>query len=382
MLIGLIGMASLFLSGSLLYQEIAAEPGPSGATDDPSEKVWNFVAGEDSTNDGAFQDTGYDDTHDEYPGDYEYKEPTLTEDEVIAIAMAHPDVIEWCENAGDYESFAYYDGLSSWYVDIYPMDWETSGIMLLIDDATGEILELWMPVEATMTEEEVLAIAEADPQVIALAAEYDLVSYVYFDDFEALWCVGFYSELIWDAYAWVIIDDTTGEIIEIFVGVPEAPPTMTEAEVMDLVYATAEYATIAGFEGLESYIGVYDGVWYVSFYSNVIWDVYAYFDIDDATGDILYSECFVPEILPALTYAEAEAYFLANDQVSGYLATYPDAEYYIGFYDGYWFMTAYTIDGTEDLYASLEEASMEIIVEIVDWEDFPIEEPPIEDPNW
>lgn len=337
---------------------------------------------------------------------------THTVDEITAILAAIPEVSPYLTNENytlnlDFTWYQTPDGefatwrANLWEYDVWLMDfggdwdaqdaapedpfkstnadvWYCYGITVIIDDITGTVLEMWVPREAVLTEAEVIAIAEAVPEIVALAAQYDLISCAYFLEYSGVWEVGFYSEVFWGVYAWVTIDDLTGEVLDVFVELPEDTPTMTVTEVMDIVYATDEYATIAGFEGIENRIGYYEGFWQVDFYSTIFWEVYALFEIDDSTGEIIYSYCSTLEDPPTLTYAEAEAYLLANGEVSAYLAANPDAEYYISYYNGYWYMCAYSTVSTEVLYAWLCEATLEVTVEIEDWQE-PVDpdDPPI-----
>jgi len=174
---------------------------------------------------------------------YPYAGANHTKDEIIAIVEALPEVQAWIAENPDYEmvvtfisptywdesidfenfteivddSFGFFGvNESLWYVDFWA--WDNNSLWgkwlgVTIDDTTGEVLAIEQTVEPTLTAEEVLAIAEAIPEIQAFLAS--LPSYetsVWFDSFTGYWYVDFWDNENWMNYAFIEIDDASGEV--------------------------------------------------------------------------------------------------------------------------------------------------------------------------
>ncbi len=323
-----------------------------------------------------------------YDEEYEYKEATLTEDEVLAIAEALEEVQEFREDHENGSVWAWYDGFDYWYVD-YSVDYwndyyvedsetnteeigykaepvtdysyypEWSYLTVIIQDSTGEVYEIIQPVEPSLTEEEVYDIAVNSKEGLDFLEEYpEAEIYIWFDSFQ-FWYVEFYPPYeeniyyendddgftnpdepyndtgfigyVWD-YLSLIIDDFTGEIIEVFRPVD---PTLTEAQVLEIAFNLPEIQELAGeYDDLEAW-AYFDGYgyWYVDIYSSEHWEVWAYVTIDDATAKVI--DFYIPEI-PDMTEEEIIAIAMEDPDVQKFLNKYDNSSVYVYFY-GSWY---------------------------------------------
>ncbi len=175
---------------------------------------------------------------------YPYAGAIHTKDEIVAIVEALPEVQAWIAENPDYEmtvtymSSTYWDesielenfteifddsfdaffgvNESHWYVDFWAWDNDSywcKWLGVTIDDTTGEVLAIEQTLEPTLTAEEVLAIAEAIPEIQTFLAS--LTSYetsVWFDPFTGNWYVNFWDNNNWMNSAFVEINDATGEV--------------------------------------------------------------------------------------------------------------------------------------------------------------------------
>lgn len=329
-------------------------------------------------------------------------DPTLTEKEVYDIAMNSEEGIAFLEEYQEAEISIWFDSYQFWYVEFYPpyeyieyddeyyledpddeyytdpvdgnftepgepigsdygYGWDY--LSLIIDDLTGEIVEVFQTVDPTLTEEEVLEIAFDIPKIQELTEEYDdLEAWAYFDGY-GYWYVDIYSNEHWEVWAYVTIDDTTAEVVDYYV--PQLPDMSEEAiiaiamEDLDVqefltkydnssVYAyfygswyffdeTGEKTSEPGYEGDT------DAYWYVNVYSGIYLDAWGYLLISDNTREIMESEFFMPE-LPTVTYDEAITITQEHESTIEFIATHSDdygmyayhySSYYYGYNSGY-----------------------------------------------
>ncbi|MFX1516691.1 MAG: hypothetical protein ACFFC6_10300 [Promethearchaeota archaeon] len=342
-------------------------------------------AAEDSDLENGYQIPGFDEK------DYEYKDATLTEEEVLAIAEALDVVQEFRADHKDVAVWAWYDGFDYWYVD-YSVDYwddyyieeneastgeidyeakpttdysyypEWSYLTVIIQDSTGEVEKIIQPIEPNLTEKEVHDIAVNSDEGQAFLEEYpEAEIYIWFDSFQ-FWYVEFYppyeykmyDEVIYDetgvsdpedpitepgyiGYEWdylsLVIDDLTREIIEV---VQPVDPSLTEEEVIEIACNIPEIqALVEEYEDLEvwAYFDGY-GLWYVEISSREHFEVWASVTIDDATAKIV--DYFVPE-LPDMTKDEVIALALTDLDAQEFMNKYDDAIFDAYFYSSWFF---------------------------------------------
>lgn len=314
-------------------------------------------------------------------------EPSLTEEEVHNIAVNSDDGKAFLEEYPDAEIYIWFDSFQFWYVEFYPpyeyYEYEESkntdpeepiaepGVLgyvwdylsLIIDDLTGEIVEVFRPVDPTLTEEEVLEIAFNIPEIQALAEEYtDLEAWAYFDGF-GYWYVDIFSEEHWEVWASVTIDDATAEVIGFYV--PKLPELSKDEviaiamEVSDVqvflnkydnssidayFYSSWFFGETLDESGEKSSEPGYEGesvaYWYVYLYSEIYRDAWGYLLISDDTGEIFESDFIMPN-LPTITYNQAititQNHELTIEFISNYSDDYGMYAYHFGnyYYDDY-----------------------------------------------
>ncbi|UCG03323.1 MAG: hypothetical protein JSW11_04890 [Candidatus Heimdallarchaeota archaeon] len=294
-------------------------------------------------------------------------EPSLTEEEVYDIAVNSEEGIAFLEDYPDAEVYIWFDSFQYWYVEFYPLyeelEYKDTGLTdpdeagygyfwdylsLVVDDLTGEIVEVYRPVEPSLTEEEVLEIAFSIPEIQELAEEYnDLEAWAYFDGFE-YWYVDIYSYEHWEVWAYVTIDDSTAEVIDFYV--PKLPDMTKDAiiaiamEVSDVQNFLNKYdnSSIDAYfysswfydetfdesgekvsESEPGYTGETAAYWYVYVYSGIYLDAWGYLLISDDTGEIFESEFIMPE-LPTITYDEAITITQGHELTIAFLEDHSD----------------------------------------------------------
>ncbi len=230
-----------------------------------------------------------------------------TVDEILAIALNDFDVQQFIINNSDYEYYIYvtefYDTFNLedptpwegsenllWVVDFYSndyMDW----ILLWIDDVTGEIVDKWKTEPATMTAEDVKAIALAQPEVEDFLLNYeDVVWDIWYDGF-GYWYISIWPEYQFEAYIFLSIDDKTGDVLYIDSYIPD-PPQYTEDEIIAFIWEREEVQNfISNFTEYEIWTYFYDGIWYVDF-CNYDYSAWLSIAIDDDPLEILWIEYY------------------------------------------------------------------------------------------
>lgn len=184
----------------------------------------------------------------------------------------------------------------------------------VIDDVTGEIIKKeyyiqnwgwpgeW--VEATMTEAEVLEVANAVPEIAEFLEQVPGAETYTSYDFYGSWYVSYFHPYILDSWAFVGIEDSTGDVlyVEVYIG---EPPQMTFDEVADLILSTPEAQNFTThFPNASIYASYYDGFWEVEltsedyewffrgtedpdYYEKEKSLEYWWFTVDDTTGEII-----------------------------------------------------------------------------------------------
>ncbi|MFX0123009.1 MAG: hypothetical protein ACFFAE_05170 [Candidatus Hodarchaeota archaeon] len=316
-----------------------------------------------------------------YDEKFEYKEATMTEEEVLAIAEALEEVQEFRADHENVSVWVWYDGFDYWYVD-YSVDYwneyyieysefitgeigykdesvtdysyypEWSYLTVIIQDSSGGVYEIIRPVEPSLTEEEVYDIAVNSEAGLAFFEDYpDAELFIWFDSFQ-FWYVEFYPPYkylehddygytdeqivepecgyVWD-YLSMVIDDLTGEIVETFRPID---PSLSEEEVIDLAFSILEIQELAEkYDDLKAW-AYFDGYeyWYVNIYSYEHWEVWAYVTIDDTTADVV--DFYVPE-LPVMSEEDIIAIAMEHPMVQEFLSKYENSSVHAYFY-GEW----------------------------------------------
>jgi hypothetical protein len=223
----------------------------------------------------------YYDVYDPYEG------AIHTPEEIIIIVEALPEVQNWTLENPDYEIYIYYSGTmyenytawdepteqidcycnttdNVWFVDYWAIgtfpeyDW----ISIVVSDETEDILSIIQKKEAQLTETEVIAIAEAVPEVQAFIETLDSYEiYAWFDDYSGCWYVYINSLIYYQDYAYVEILDETAEVLyfEIY---DEPDPQMTPEQIEAIANATPEVIAFrATFTISEESVSYWDGQW-------------------------------------------------------------------------------------------------------------------------
>ncbi|MHA1686216.1 MAG: hypothetical protein ACTSYD_07355 [Candidatus Heimdallarchaeaceae archaeon] len=308
---------------------------------------------------------------------YAITNTTLTEDEVLQIALGNEIVQSFIANHTEYEYYIYFDYYQFWYVDFYASysyDW----CSVIIDDVTGDIVDVYCSdnlYNTILTEDEVYQIALTDPDVQQFISNHpDYLYYIYlsecFDTFsndqEGGW--GFSENLTWivefytpDYSEWidVWIDDSTAQIIDKWMSLPA---TLTNDEVLAIAGNLTE---IQSFYAQYNDVVVdiwYDGTgyWNLYYYSETFLDAYAYVVIEDLSGEVVYVESYIPT--PAQhTEDEVLSVILSLDEITEFMATYPDATYYLYCFDGLWYFDIYSDAYQGGIFVTVDDASLSVI---------------------
>ncbi|MCE7748110.1 MAG: hypothetical protein GPJ51_06915 [Candidatus Heimdallarchaeota archaeon] len=232
----------------------------------------------------------------------------LSVDEVVDIALTDLDVQQFIADNPDYEMYVYltefydtfgtdpvepfpvYEGLT-WIVGFYSLDF-MDWIEVSIDDETGEIIDKWMTTPATKTESEIYSIANSTVEVEEFLALYDDVIWDLWYDGFGTWYVWIWSEVQWDAYVFIEIDDLTGDILYIEQYLP-IPPVHEESEVLAVILSLPEVIDFMNnYPDYQMWIYFFDGFWYVDVYSEALegglWII-----VDDSDLSVFEIESYV-----------------------------------------------------------------------------------------
>ncbi|NPE08744.1 MAG: hypothetical protein GNW80_10730 [Asgard group archaeon] len=296
---------------------------------------------------------------------YTPSKPNYTEQEIIAIANAIPEIAEWLDSqAGDISINAWYDGLELWYVD-YWSDTIRSYPFVIISNNNGSVIfyEIYDPLEnAIHTEEEIIVIVEALAEVqqwIVFNPEFGRTINYYdtiwfgnesflksannfatknIDVNAGVWIVDYWAlDNPYQNWISITVDDETGEVVDI---TKSLAPNLTFDEVIAIAESQPEVSTFLDSLSLYGVSAVFDsfyGYWYVYFENIYNYNEYAKVDIIDATGEIFYY--YIHDLPnPNLTGEEALAIALSDPEVQDWLATVTGYEVYMCFDEGFWYI--------------------------------------------
>ena len=295
-------------------------------------------------------------------------EPNLTEQEAINILLDIPEVGDWVDLHGDIFPIAWYDGYELWYVYLFS-NATPCYVMSIVSDWNSSVLwyEIFDPLsDAIHTEAEIIAIVEALPEVqdwVSRNPNYE--RYIYFistgqdngtiwstseelcknilegENFNTtggIWYVDYYSTTSADFIS-IIIDDVTGEVISISTMIV---PELTEAEVIAIASTIPEVASFL--ENITYSIFIefneYYGYWYIFFWNDHIYEEYAYVEIADPSGEILYYEVHDIED-PNMTAQEVLDILFAVEEIQDWLENITEYFSYANFYEGFWYAGIY-----------------------------------------
>jgi hypothetical protein len=144
-------------------------------------------------------------------------------------------------------------------------------ISVTINDETGDILDITQNLVPTKTYEEIIAIAEAHPEVGAFLD--NLTSYsadAVFDSYYGYWYVYFENDENYLEYATVDIIDATGEVFYYYINdLPD--PNLSSVEALAIALTNQEVQDyLATITGYEVYIGFIDGLWYIDLIDDIL----------------------------------------------------------------------------------------------------------------
>jgi len=307
------------------------------------------------------------------------QEPNLTEVQVLNTVLAIPEIGHWFIWNPDANPTLMYDGYELWYVNIYA-NYTLGYAMAIVSDLNNTVLwyELYDPAnDAIHTEAEIITIVETLPEVqtwIVNNPTYDrYVSYrVIWEEINTTeskiskenlessvlnatggtWYVDYYSRTSAD-FIKVRVDDVTGEVISIDTVIV---PQLTEAEA--IAYASAVPDVADYLENKTIYISIefneYYGYWYIQFHNDIIYDEYAYVEVADPSGEILYYEIHdMPD--PINTPQWAIDIVLAVEEVQLWIEVIENYTTHATFHDGKWFVDIVYIyvNGTGDFPSTI-----------------------------
>jgi hypothetical protein len=299
---------------------------------------------------------------------YSPNTPNYTEQEIIEIADAIPEIAEWiATQGGDFSTDVWYDGSELWYVH-YWSDAIRTYPFVIISDRNGSVIyyEIYDPQEnAIHTEEEIIEIVEAleiVQQWIAINPDYvrDINYYdtICFGNYSlvknvhkttistkcingtAVWIVDYWAlDNPYENWISITVNDETGEVMDIR---QSLVPNLTVEEAILIAESHPEVSAFLDSLTLYSVSAEFDtfyGYWYVYFENVYNFNEYAKVDIIDSTGEIFYY--YINDLPdPNLTGEEALAIALSNQEVQDWIETENVTGYdvYMCFSEGFWYI--------------------------------------------
>ncbi|MFW9924390.1 MAG: hypothetical protein ACFFDW_13995, partial [Candidatus Thorarchaeota archaeon] len=133
----------------------------------------------------------------------------------IALTMSQKILPYYSEQIIETETNTTID-IGIWYVNYYASgEFNSSNwLEVSVDDSTGGILEISTPINPELTEAQVITIAETIPDVeVFLTKLTSYHTYCYFSTYHGYWNVYFYNDEDYSEYAYIKIEDPSGEIL-------------------------------------------------------------------------------------------------------------------------------------------------------------------------
>ncbi|TES83957.1 MAG: hypothetical protein E3J91_00750 [Hadesarchaea archaeon] len=213
-----------------------------------------------------------------------------------------------------------------------------SGPSLEAPDMPGETPPPPEAEGANLTSDEVFQIAEMQDEISNFLQQYpDAERYASYDSYSQIWHVIYDNPLEGREYAYVNINDETGEVIEVYVYVwPPVGTNLSEDEVIEIARnfdRVKDFLTEQPDVEVDVWYSEMTCEWSVSFYGvPVEWGAepielpFIYVVISDATGEVI--EVGPPELDANLTQEEAIDIAKERIEVQTFLANRPDAYEY------------------------------------------------------
>ena len=249
--------------------------------------------------------------------------PTHNVSEILNTLIENTSVDDFLNEYDEFTAFITFDPFKQdWWINIYPTWTYLASTFAEIDDLTLTILRLdihYIPEELKpqMSFGAVKSLVEnlsefqtfndtyskyGALQNYIYYYAYDIISYTNDDNDESFenisvreWNIGVYSDIIYEAWLYIRINDTSGTITEEYLNEPEKLPIHLPEEIVTYletnVTDVTEYLTVHPNSFLNIYY--YSGSWYVYYYDygSFLDDFeysYLYLIVDDATLQVTY----------------------------------------------------------------------------------------------
>ena len=240
----------------------------------------------------------------------------------------------------------------------YYMDYASIYIL----DSTKQIIQATIPVPAKLNSTQVTLIANQVPEIQEfLKTVPEVTITTYYDAYSQKWYVEYWSSIIIDAYAYVIISDPDGKVIESQAHYPEKMPQLSIGNVIQIVDNSDVVRVISKYEPLNYSIYYFNGTWSVYIYSFIYVEAYAYLEINDESAQIIVSGYNLPEIPPQLTPDYVLNLTNGLEKVQEFKENYSDCKVNIYYFSGKWEVVYHTPDWNFAYYVVVDDATGEII---------------------
>ncbi|UJG41530.1 MAG: hypothetical protein K9W45_03465 [Candidatus Heimdallarchaeum aukensis] len=190
-------------------------------------------------------------------------------------------------------------------------------------------------IPAKLTEEQVKNIAKSDPTIQEFLSNYSSVEeYCYYDGF-GYWYVEFYAD-DWMSYAYAIVEDNTGEVVESEAFYYSDESNLTEEQVIAIALENEEVKNFIEQNPEYEVYAYYDfyQYWFVDFYDEYYFS-WCTVTIDDVTGEIVDVYSSEDIYNTTLTPQEVVEIALTDPDVQTFITNNPDYEVYVYLMD--WF---------------------------------------------
>ena len=283
---------------------------------------------------------------------YQPIQPNLTREDVYTIAVSSTEGKNYLGDHPNAEINIWFDAYQYWYADFFESFDPTISnntviknmgfLSIIIDDQTGEIVEVIKPIEASFTEDQIRTLIENIPEIESLIAKYsDIEALIWYDGF-GTWSVTIYSPNNPEVYGYVDISDSSGVIISIKVN---KPASYTEEEIVNILYNTQDFIDFkATYNEIALCWYFSSGVWYISFWAYDYPEANGWANISDETGEIIESN-FVTPTLPSVTQQQAIDIAMNSELTETFFNKYTNPENHSYFFDGTW-IVVFLVNGT------------------------------------
>lgn len=235
--------------------------------------------------------------------------------------------------------------------------------------------------DSILTEAEMIAILESLPEIQEFLTEFVEVDlYLYYDGEFKIWYASYFSYDDWMSYAFVTIDDNSGDVIDIDIWIASEETILTTQEVLDIALSNELVQEFITDHPDYEYSVFYDyyQYWYIDIYADHYF-AWCSVIINDVNGEIV--DVFISDYLVDAQHTVDEILAIAlNDiNVTQFIIDNPDYEYYIyvtEFYDTFnietpdlweesenllWVVDFYSKDYTDWLSLWIDDVTGEIV---------------------